>query len=157
MSDALAAALASVPGVARQNAADGIENVRVEPAQWLLLAEVARQAGYTRFLDLTVVDDPALPARFDVLITLYSFADKRWLRLRARTSGALASVMPVFPAADWFEREAWDLFGVRFEGHPNLVRILLPDDYTSHPLRADHPLGDEPVDFTVTREVDSPW
>ena len=61
---------------------------------------------------------------------------------------SLASVLPVWPAADWFEREAWDMMGVRVEGHPNLQRILLEDDWEGHPLRKDYPLGGEPVRFS---------
>jgi NADH-quinone oxidoreductase subunit C len=60
----------------------------------------------------------------------------------------VASVVPVWPAADWFEREAWDLMGIPFEGHPNLVRILMTDDWDGHPLRKDYPLGGEPVRFS---------
>ena len=58
------------------------------------------------------------------------------------------SVVPVWPTADWHEREAWDMLGIRIEGHPNLTRILMEDDWEGHPLRKDYPLGGEPVRFS---------
>ena len=132
---------------------DGIESLAVDRAHWLELAECASANGFLRFVDLTAVDAPERADRFEVLLTLYSPSVRRWLRLRTRTAETLASVTPVFAAANWYEREVFDLFGVRFEGHPDPVRILLPDDFQGHPLRRDHPLGNEPVDFTVTRQA----
>ncbi len=58
------------------------------------------------------------------------------------------SVVSVWPTADWHEREAWDMMGIRFDGHPNLVRILMEDDWAGHPLRKDYPIGGEPVRFS---------
>ncbi len=60
----------------------------------------------------------------------------------------IASVVSVWPTADWHEREVWDLMGIRFAGHPNLRRILLDDDWEGHPLRKDYPIGGEPVRFS---------
>jgi NADH:ubiquinone oxidoreductase subunit C len=61
---------------------------------------------------------------------------------------AVPSVIDVWPTADWHEREAWDLMGIASEGHPNLVRILMDDDWEGHPLRKDYPIGGEPVRFS---------
>ena len=61
---------------------------------------------------------------------------------------SVPSVVEVWPTADWHEREAWDMMGIPFDGHPNLVRILMEDDWEGHPLRKDYPIGGEPVRFS---------
>jgi NADH-quinone oxidoreductase subunit C len=91
------------------------------------------------------------PKRFSVSYHLLRVSDEPE-RLRVQVwledGEAIASVLPVWPAADWFEREAYDMMGIVFEGHPNLVRILMPSDWDGHPLRKDYPLGGEPVRFS---------
>ena len=82
-----------------------------------------------------------------------SLLQSTWLRLKTRTDAQAPSITPRVPGANWYEREVFDLFGIEFVGHPELKRIMLPDDWTGHPLRRTEPLGSEPVDFTVTRKI----
>ena len=93
----------------------------------------------------------AKPKRFAMNYHLLKLAD-RPERIRVQTwideDEPVPSVIYVWPTADWHEREAWDMMGVRVEGHPNLQRILLEDDWEGHPLRKDYPLGGEPVRFS---------
>lgn len=100
--------------------------------------------------DLTAVDrHPATP-RFEVVYLLTWYAPPVRLRVKTRADGdapVVPSVTPLWPGANWLEREVFDLFGIRFEGHPDLTRILLPDDWEGHPLRKDFPLTEEPVQF----------
>ena len=89
--------------------------------------------------------------RFAVVYHLLRVADEP-ARVRVETwldeGEEIDSVVGVWPAADWFEREVYDLYGITFRDHPNLVRILMPDDWEGHPLRKDYPLGGEPVRFS---------
>jgi NADH-quinone oxidoreductase subunit C len=104
-------------------------------------------AGYCRdeekfnFLtDLTAVDWPKREQRFDIVLNLYSFPKNERLRLKAHAGekDPVPSVCEVWPAANWLERECYDMFGIVFEGHPDLKRILLPDEWQGHPLRKDY-------------------
>ena len=96
------------------------------------------------------VPDPK-PKRFSVSYHLLRVSDEP-ARLRVQAwlddGEEIDSVVGVWPTADWFEREAWDMFGIAFRGHPNLRRILMDDDWEGHPLRKDYPIGGEPVRFS---------
>ena len=91
------------------------------------------------------------PKRFSVSYHLLSLSDEpERVRVQAwlDEDEPIDSVVRVWPTADWFEREAWDMFGIVFHGHPNLRRILMDDDWEGHPLRKDYPIGGEPVRFS---------
>jgi NADH-quinone oxidoreductase subunit C len=103
------------------------------------------ETAFDGMIDLCGVDhlDRGAPERFAVVYHLVSHASGRLLRVRAwvpETSPEIDTASGIWPAADWAEREAFDMYGIRFRGHPNLVRILLPDGYEGHPLRKDYPL-----------------
>ena len=91
------------------------------------------------------------PRRFSVSYHLLRLASDP-LRVRVQVwvddGEPVPSVVEIWPTADWHEREAYDLMGIPFEGHPNLVRILMEDDWVGHPLRKDYPIGGEPVRFS---------
>jgi NADH:ubiquinone oxidoreductase subunit C len=134
--------------------ADGIPTVRIPLADLLqTLHRVRAEFGHSRFVDLTAVDRLTREERFELVYLFYSMEQRTWLRLKTRTDQEAPSITKDVPGANWYEREVFDLFGVRFEGHPDLSRIMLPDDWQGHPLRRTEPLGFEPVDFTVTREI----
>jgi NADH-quinone oxidoreductase subunit C len=103
--------------------------------------------AFEMLMDLTCVDRlPATP-RFELVYHLYSVTHGHRLRVKARPEGdvpALASLAALWPSADWMEREAWDLYGVRFRGHPDLRRLLLDDAFAGHPLRKDYPKAGRP-------------
>lgn len=115
----------------------------VEPGQIRAAAATVRAAGYNFFEDMTAVDwFPASP-RFQLSYHILSHRFKEYIRLCARIEGdtlSIDSITPVWPSANFYEREVFDLFGIRFEGHPNLRRIMMPDDWTGHPLRKDYPV-----------------
>ena len=101
------------------------------------------------------VPEPAGPKRFAssaVMMKLMTVSDGDHRRLRVRVwvdeGEAVPSLVPEFPSADWHEREAFDMMGVVYEGHPNLRRILMPADWAGHPQRKDYPIGGEPVQFS---------
>ena len=129
--------------VAAKNAF-GEVTIEVAPAN---IAEALRRLKndlqYERLTSVTGVDRYPVEPRFEIVYHLQSIARKERIRIKARVSGAnpeIETVCGVYRGADWYERETFDLFGVRFTGHPNLTRIVMPDDWEGHPLRKDYPV-----------------
>jgi NADH-quinone oxidoreductase subunit C len=99
--------------------------------------------AFTFLSDISVVDRFPLEPRFEVNYHLLSLERRDRLRLKVRLSGSepvIQSVTSVWPTANWHERESFDLMGIRFEGHPDLTRIVLPDEWEGYPLRKDYPV-----------------
>jgi NADH-quinone oxidoreductase subunit C len=152
--DAVLAALPSQPAItALQSAPQGLLldalfdrdelTLTISPDRIIEAAQAVQSAGYNFLEDVTCVDwYPATP-RFQVTYHITSHALKQRIRLIALLpleAAAIDSITPVWPSANFYEREVFDLFGVRFRNHPNLIRIMMPDDWTGHPLRKDYPV-----------------
>lgn len=105
--------------------------------------QVVQQAGYNFLEDVTAVDWYPSEPRFQITYHILSMSLKSRLRLIARLNSedaAIDSIVGVWPSANFYEREIFDLFGVHFGGHPNLRRIMMPEDWQGHPLRKDYPV-----------------
>jgi NADH-quinone oxidoreductase subunit C len=135
---------------------------------WITIAaESAHEAlaslkdeGYRLLVFLTCVDHLAdslrdWPRRYELVYQLRNMDTLDQLRVRAFVDGDpphVDSVSDLFPPANWDERETYDMFGIVFENHPDLTRILMPDDWVGHPLRRDYPVGGEVVEFSEEHE-----
>src|SRR4051812_8575284 len=105
--------------------------------------EALKEAAYNFFEDVTAVDWYPSEPRFQITYSILSMSRKERLRLIVRLDGgdaALDSITSVWPASNFYEREIFDLFGVHFGGHPNLRRIMMPEDWKGYPLRKDYPV-----------------
>jgi NADH-quinone oxidoreductase subunit C len=101
------------------------------------------QLQFNAIADITCVDWFPREPRFEVVYQLFSTSNKKYLRLKVKLRGEdpnIDSLTSIWPGANFFEREVWDLFGVRFDQHPNLTRIMMPDNWEGHPLRKDYPV-----------------
>ena len=128
-------------------------SVTVDPARIVEIATTCRDDERLRFdmlADLTAVDFLPREPRFEVVYNLYSFPHNRRLRLKAplAENETISTVEGVWKVANWLEREVYDLFGIVFDGHSDLRRILLWDGYVGHPLRKDFPLHGIPQKVT---------
>jgi NADH-quinone oxidoreductase subunit C len=138
----------AVPG-ARVTAAPSIDlqaTMYVERDDVLQVAQALRDQPDLKFAflsELTAVDVWPHEPRFELIYILVSLVHRRRLRMKVRVHGAdahVATVTSVWPAANWLEREVWDLFGVAFDGHPDPRRLLMPEDWEGYPLRKDSPV-----------------
>lgn len=113
----------------------------VAPERLLEISQYTREEEqFDLLVDLTAVDWPKREKRFDVVLILYSFPKRERLRIKVQVGDgeAAQSVVSVWPTADWLEREVYDMFGIGFAGHPNLKRLLLPEEWEGFPLRKDY-------------------
>jgi len=124
--------------------------VSVPVADWVAITQAAFDAGFDTFVDLTAIDHFAEAPRFEVAVNIISMTEVERLIITTRVpydDPTVPTLTGVFAGANFYEREAYDLLGVVFVGHPDLTRILLPDDWVGHPLRKDYDIGAIPVEF----------
>jgi NADH-quinone oxidoreductase subunit C len=142
------------------SSAGGQEVLHVTRERYLAVVEALRAGGYEMCSDLCAVDylrhlDRALPEgaaaeRFEIVVNLLSIKRRQRVRLRVQvpeSDPVVPTLFNLYPGTENMEREAFDMFGVRFEGHPDHTRILMPDDWEGHPLRKDYSVGRVPVQF----------
>jgi len=128
--------------------------------QLVKVVKALRDEGWVQLLDVTAVDYLAHPRtdlpegvdgeRFELVVLLISHVERERLRLRVQvpeTDPTVPTLFEVHPGAEAPEREVFDMFGIAFEGHPDLTRILMPEDWDGHPLRKDYGIGRIPVQF----------
>ena len=138
----------------------GQKVVHPERASYLGVVEALKDDGFNVCVDLCAVDylvrpsralpDGVVGERFEVVVNLLSHSQRQRLRVRVQVpedDPVVATLFALHPGTEAMEREAFDLFGVRFDGHPDLTRILMPEDWEGHPLRKDYATGSVPVQF----------
>jgi NADH-quinone oxidoreductase subunit C len=130
---------------------NGRAEIQIDPAKNVAVIEHLRGRGYSFLASLHGVDYYPHEPRLGVIYELLDMKEVDRISVKARVpldDAKIASVIKLWPGADWPEREVYDMFGVEFGGHPDLRRILMPEDYEGYPQRRDFPVGGEPVLFT---------
>jgi NADH-quinone oxidoreductase subunit C len=139
----LDAAASETPGVRRIDDLRGDDAFLAEASALRPFVTRLKEAGFDFFVLVTAADNYLDEPRFDVTWRLRSVARNADVRINVQVGGEdpeVPSLCDLYPAANWMEREVWDMFGVRFAGHPNLERILMWEGFEGHPLRKDYPL-----------------
>lgn len=124
--------------------------ISVPVEDWVAFADAARVSGFDAFSDLFAIDHFSEAPRFEVVLNLVSMTANERIVVSTRVpydDPTVPSITDIFAGANFYEREAFDLMGIDFPGHPDLTRILLPDDWDGHPLRKDYDVGAVPVQF----------
>jgi NADH-quinone oxidoreductase subunit C len=144
-------------GEAAWESSHGQDVVRLPAERLLEFSSAAKAAGFECLADVTAVDwFRRRRPRFELVINLLSMQHRIRLRLLVSLEGdppVVDSLCSVWPGANFPEREIYDMFGIHFEGHPDLSRILMPDDWEGFPLRKDFGVGDVPVQFKGSHKV----
>ena len=163
--DAMAERYGAVAGADRPSRGQAV--VHPSRGQWSDVASAARADGFDQLIDLTAVDyltygavrslpEGVQPERFEVVASLMSHERRQRLRMRVQVPAddpSLPTLFDLWPGAENLEREVFDMFGIVFEGHPDLSRILMPEDWSGHPLRKDYDSGQIPVQFKAASNV----
>lgn len=124
--------------------------ISIPVSEWVAFASAAKDAGFDLFIDLAAVDHYTHAPRFEVALNIVSMTENERIIVSTRVpydDPTVPSITGVFAGANFYEREAYDLLGIDFPGHPDLTRILMPDDWEGHPLRKDYDIGAVPVEF----------
>lgn len=140
--------------------------ISVDRSSYLQVVSDLKDAGYNMCSDLCGVDylehmgrplpEGVTPERFEIVVNLTSTINRIWLRIRVQipeSDPELDSLFNLYPGSEAMEREVYDLIGIRFVGHPDMTRILLPQDWEGHPLRKDYSIGRIPVQFKEVRRT----
>ena len=146
LAEAVAAIEEKFPVVAKREFR-GETTLVVERSQIAEICARAKEVGFDCLIDLCSIDNFGEEPRFEVVYELYSFTDNHYLRLKVAVSEdelEVPTVSGIWAGANWHEREAFDMMGIRFSGHPDLTRILMWEGYPFHPLRKDFPLAGRP-------------
>lgn len=128
--------------------------VTVPVEDYVAVVGAAKEAGFMTFLDLCAIDHLGREPRFDVVVNLLSTEHGERVLIKVQLPSdtpEMPTISLAFTGADFYEREAWDMFGIVFTGHPDLSRILMPDEWEGHPLRKDFRVGAIPVEFKEAR------
>jgi NADH-quinone oxidoreductase subunit C len=150
----------TLPGVTRSTSVDGCELLFVDRDRYHDTVSAHRDRDFAMLSDLTAVDylgHPGrplpvgiTPERFELVVVILSISRRRRVRLRVQVpedDPVVSSLWDLYRGAEALEREAFDMYGIRFTGHPDLTRILMPEDWEGHPLRKDFGVGRVPVQF----------